>query len=245
MRTHYEFTLPVPATVVWRLLADADRALGWVPGAEITGIGARSCSGSLKLRVRSTSATYRGTAQLVTKDEATGVFAAQLEGSQTRSAGSLKADVDIAVGSADGSGSVVSITAEFEVTGPVTESGGPAIEGAVDRLLAKFGSNVQSAVAEGAAAGLEPADAAPLPPVPDTEPAGPSTPAAPESPVPPDEEPAGTIRQEARGYAESQPAFATDGGRARRGSLPILARAVAAAAAVVALLAAVRRLRRR
>lgn len=244
MRTHYEFTLPVPATVVWRLLADADRALGWVPGAEITGIGARSCSGTLRLRVRSTSATYHGTAQLVTKDEATGVLAAQLEGSQARGSGTLKADVDITVGAADGSGSAVSITTEFEVTGPVTESGGAAIEGAVDRLLAKFASNVQSAVAEGAGDDVEPVDTAPLPPVPDTEPAGPAVPPAVPEP-PPDEETAGTTWPEVSGYADSQPAFATDEGRTRRGSLPVLARAVAAAAAVVAVLAAVRRLRRR
>lgn len=242
MRTHYEFTLPVPTTVVWRLLADADRALGWVPGAEITGIGARSCSGSLKLRVRSTSATYRGTAQLITKDEATGALAAQLEGSQTRSAGTLKADVEITVGSANGSGSVVSITAEFAVTGPVTENGGAALESAVDRLLARFASNMQAAVEEGAAEGLEQPDTAPLPPVPD---AAPVPVPAPVPPAPPDDEPAGAVRLEPVGDAEAQPAFATSGDRTPRASLPAVARALAAAAAIVGLVAAVRRLRRR
>ncbi|MGH8835642.1 MAG: SRPBCC family protein [Actinomycetes bacterium] len=242
MRTHYEFTLPVPATVVWRLLADADRALGWVPGAEITGIGARSCSGSLKLRVRSTSATYRGTAQLIAKDEATGVLAAQLEGSQTRGAGTLKADVEITVGSANGSGSVVSITAEFAVTGPVTDNGGVAVEGAVDRLLARFASNVENAVEQGAAEGLEQPDAAPLPPVPDVAP-GPAP--APAPPAPPDDKPAGGVRLKPVGDVDTQPAFATYGGRTRRASLPAVARVVAAATAVVGLVAAVRRLRRR
>ena len=242
MRTHYEFTLPIPAAVVWRLLADADRALGWVPGAEITGIGARSCSGSLKLRVRSTSATYRGAAQLVTNDEAAGVLAAQLEGSQTRGAGTLKADVEITVGSANGSGSVVSITAEFAVTGPVTDNGGAAVEGAVDRLLARFASNVRSAVEEGAAEGLEQPDAGALPPVPDSQP-GPAP--APAPPAPPDDELAGTAGTEPVGDADDQPAFATYGGRTRRASLPTVARAMAAAAAVAGLVAAVRRLRRR
>src|SRR5262245_24934307 len=240
MRTHYEFTLPIPASVVWRLLADADRALGLVPGAEITGIGARSCSGSLKLRVRSTSATYRGTAQLITKDESTGVLAAQLEGSQTRGAGTLKADVEITVGSADGSGSVVAITTEFEVTGPVTEAGGAAVEGAVDRLLAKFAGNVQSAAADGAADGLE--EPAPLPPVPDAEPTpGPAS--APSTPL--DDEVVAAVRLQPVEDTDTQPAFATAGGSTRRAALPTVARALAAAAAVVGLLAAVRRLRRR
>jgi uncharacterized protein len=244
MRTHYEFTLPVPAAVAWRLLADADRALGWVPGAEITGIGARSCSGSLKLRVRSTSATYRGAAQLVTNDKAAGVLAAQLEGSQIRGAGTLKADVEITVGSANGSGSVVSITAEFAVTGPVTDNGGAAVEGAVDRLLARFASNVRSAVEEGAAEGLEQPDAGALPPVPDAQP-GPAPAPAPAPPAPPDDELAGTAGPERVGDADDQPAFATYGGRSRRASLPTVARAMAAAAAVAGLVAAVRRLRRR
>ena len=242
MRTHYEFTLPIPASVVWRLLADADRALGLVPGAEITGIGARSCSGSLKLRVRSTSATYRGTAQLITKDESTGVLAAQLEGSQTRGAGTLKADVEITVGSADGSGSVVAITTEFELTGPVTEAGGAAVEGAVDRLLAKFAGNVQSVAADGAAEGLEQPEPAPLPSVPDAEP----TPGPASAPsTPPDDEVVAAVRMQPVGDTDTQPAFATAGGSTRRAALPTIARALAAAAAVVGLLAAVRRLRRR
>jgi carbon monoxide dehydrogenase subunit G len=245
MRTHYEFTLPVPATVVWRLLADADRALGWVPGAGITAIGARSCSGSLKLRVRSMSATYRGTAQLITKDEAAGVLAAQLEGSQTRGAGTLKADVEITVGSANGSGSVVSVTAEFAVTGQVTDTGVAAVEGAVDRLLAKFASNVQNAVGEAAAVeGLEQPDAAPLPPVPDAEPV-PAPDPAPAPPALPGDELAGTTRLEPVADADAQPAFATYGGWTRRASLPTIARAVAAVAAAVGLAAVVRRLRRR
>lgn len=245
MRTHYEFTLPVPAAAVWRLLADADRALGWVPGAEITGIGARSCSGSLKLRVRSTSATYRGAAQLVTNDEAAGVLAAQLEGSQIRGAGTLKADVEITVGSANGSGSVVSITAEFAVTGPVTDNGGAAVEGAVDRLLARFASNVRSAVEEAAAEDLEQPDVGARPPVPDSQP-GPAPAPGPAPPAPPDDdELAGTAGPEPVGDADDQPAFATYGGRTRRASLPTVARAMAAAAAVAGLVAAVRRLRRR
>lgn len=227
MRTQYEFTLPVPATVVWRLLADANRALSLVPGAEITRIGARSCTGSLRLRVRSISATYRGTAQLITKDDVGGVLAAQLEGTQSRGSGTLKADIEITVASANGSGSVVSITTEFAISGPIAETGGAAVEGAVDRLLAKFASNVQGAVGETAGEGLETVDTTSLPPVPGSEPAGPPTP----RPVPAD--------------PDTEPAFAPYGGRTRRTSLPMVGRAVAAAAAVAGLLAAMRRLRRR
>jgi carbon monoxide dehydrogenase subunit G len=233
MRTQYQFTLPIPAATAWQLLSDADRALGWVPGADITAISTRSCAGSLKLRVRSTSATYRGTAQLMTKDDATGVLAAQLEGSQTRGNGTLKADVEVTVSSANGSGTIVSLTAEFAIDGPVTEAGGAAVEGAVDRLLARFASNVQSAVEDGVDLGVPP-----LPPVSATDPAPPPVvPAAP------------PVTDTAAGPAadlDAPPAFAAYGGSwTRRISLSTVGRAVAGIAAIAGVLAAVRRYRRR
>jgi len=235
MRTQYQFTLPIPAATAWQLLSDADRALAWVPGAEITGIGARSCAGSLKLRVRSTSATYRGTAQLITKDEATGVLAAQLEGTRTRGDGTLKADVEVAVSSANGSGAVVSITAEFAIDGPVAETGGATVEGAVDRLLARFATNVQSAVEGGVDLG-----SAPLSPIPATDPAPP-----PAAPAGVDEVVAPDVRPVPADQLDSPPAFATYGGWSRRLSLATIGRAAAGVAAIAGVLAAVRRYRRR
>jgi len=242
MRTQYQFTLPIPAATAWHLLSDADRALAWVPGADITAISTRSCAGSLKLRVRSTSATYRGTAQLMTKDDATGVLAAQLEGSQTRGNGTLKADVEVTVSSANGSGTIVSLTAEFAIDGSVTEAGGAAVEGAVDRLLARFASNVQSAVEDGVDLGVPP-----LPPVSATDPVPP--PVVPAAPDRVDEMVAPPVTGTAAGPAadlDAPPAFAAYGGSwTRRISLSTVGRAAAGIAAIAGVLAAVRRYRRR
>ncbi|MCI0686731.1 MAG: SRPBCC family protein [Sporichthyaceae bacterium] len=228
MRSEYVFTIPIPVDQAWALLADADRVCGWVPGARVTSAGAEACEGTLKLRARSTSATYHGTAQLTSSDHAAGELAVQVEGSQLRGNGTLKAEIEVSVASANGSGSVVSITAEFAVTGPLAESGGAAIEGAVDRLLAKFASNVLGALGDGA--DLAEASLVPLPPVPGVDPAVP----VPASPARIDDESARI----------QPPAFATPDRSARRAMLPTLGRAVAAAAAVAGAVAAVRRLRR-
>lgn len=158
MRAEYQFTVPAPADLVWMLFTDRDSVLGCVPGLAVTEITPRACEGTLRLRVRSTTATYRGTAQLTSRDDDARVLTAQVEGTQLRGSGTLKADVEITLASANGSGTVVAVGTEFAVTGPLADSGGSAIEGAVGRLLSRFEVNVLEALT--VETGLPAADAA-------------------------------------------------------------------------------------
>ena len=169
MQVEQEFVVAAPVDAVRALLADPDRSTACVPGLTVETFAPGEYGGRLRLRVGSTTVTYRGTATVSPGDAAR----LDLDGQEARGSGIAKGTLTVSL-SGEGESTHVGIEADISVTGRLGSLDPAVLEDAVRRLLARFGECIGAAAvadgetepATGPEGGLVPE--VPAPPSPDT-----------------------------------------------------------------------------
>ncbi|MCX4754093.1 hypothetical protein [Kitasatospora purpeofusca] len=144
----HEVVVPMPAGQVRQALQDPALLARSVPGlstepAAVGGGPAEEIGGRLKLRIGTSTITYKGVLSLIEGRE--GVLTAFAEGQEARGSGEATATVRISVteGTEQGT-SVVRFTGDLSATGRLTEFDGETLDAAGRRLLDRFAATLAS-----------------------------------------------------------------------------------------------------
>ncbi|MFB6889379.1 hypothetical protein ACFCX4_08710 [Kitasatospora sp. NPDC056327] len=144
----HEVVVPMPAGQVRQALQDPALLARSVPGlnTEPAAVGsgpAEEIGGRLKLRIGTSTITYKGVLSLIEGRE--GVLTAFAEGQEARGGGEATATVRISVADGDAEGtSVVRFTGDLSATGRLTEFDGETLTAAGRRLLDRFAAALTS-----------------------------------------------------------------------------------------------------
>ncbi|MFF1793182.1 hypothetical protein ACFVXQ_02900 [Kitasatospora sp. NPDC058263] len=151
----HEVVVPMPAELVRQALQDPALLARCVPGlsTEPAAVGSGSAEeigGRLKLRIGTSTITYKGVLSLIEGRE--GVLTVFAEGEEVR--GSGEATATLRVATADGTAArttLVRFVGDLSATGRLTEFDGETLAGAGRRLLDRFAAALASPDAEAAA----------------------------------------------------------------------------------------------
>ncbi|MFD4909067.1 SRPBCC family protein [Kitasatospora purpeofusca] len=144
----HEVVVPMPAGQVRQALQDPALLARSVPGlstepAAVGGGPAEEIGGRLKLRIGTSSITYKGVLSLIEGRE--GVLTAFAEGQEARGSGEATATVRISVTEGtEQDTSVVRFTGDLSATGRLTEFDGETLDAAGRRLLDRFAAALAS-----------------------------------------------------------------------------------------------------
>ncbi|WP_328955796.1 hypothetical protein [Kitasatospora purpeofusca] len=144
----HEVVVPMPAGQVRQALQDPALLARSVPGlsTEPAAVGsgpAEEIGGRLKLRIGTSTITYKGVLSLIEGRE--GVLTAFAEGQEARGSGEATATLRISVaeGAEEGT-AVVRFTGDLSATGRLTEFDGETLDAAGRRLLDRFATALTS-----------------------------------------------------------------------------------------------------
>ncbi|MFF7587419.1 hypothetical protein ACFZCK_08020 [Kitasatospora purpeofusca] len=144
----HEVVVPMPAGQVRQALQDPALLARSVPGlstepAAVGGGPAEEIGGRLKLRIGTSTITYKGVLSLIEGRE--GVLTAFAEGQEARGSGEATATVRISVAAGAEEGTaVVRFTGDLSATGRLTEFDGETLDAAGRRLLDRFATALTS-----------------------------------------------------------------------------------------------------
>ncbi|MCT9078962.1 SRPBCC domain-containing protein [Streptomyces fulvoviolaceus] len=163
----HEVFVPVPVELLREALADPARVARAVPGFQ-QDAGAEPVAGRLKVRVGSTSITYRGSVRVSGQDD--GSYAVEGDATEARGTGSVKLALTLRLRDTDG-GTTLTFDGTASADGRVTELSPDTVTSAVTRLLNRFAENLGAEEPEEAEIPEEPEAPEPVapPPVLDTE----------------------------------------------------------------------------
>ena len=131
-----EFTVPLPPDRAWGVLTDLERIAPCLPGARLTEVDGDDHKGEVKVKVGPITATYKGVARFVERDEEAKKAILRAEGRDARQ-GSASALVTATL-SPDGSGTKVVVVTDLSVAGKVAQFGRGVLADVSVKLLDQF-----------------------------------------------------------------------------------------------------------
>lgn len=131
-----EFTVPLPPDRAWGVLTDLERIAPCLPGARLTEIDGDDHKGEVKVKVGPITATYKGVARFVERDEEAKKAILRAEGRDARQ-GSASAVVTATL-TPDGSGTKVVVVTDLSVAGKVAQFGRGVLADVSVKLLDQF-----------------------------------------------------------------------------------------------------------
>jgi carbon monoxide dehydrogenase subunit G len=154
MRLEQAFEVEAPIADVWAALIDVERVAPCLPGAEITeAADDGTYRGTFEVKLGPTSASYRGTLEMESVDEAAHVATMKASGQDKRGQGTAKATIASRLSEANGA-TRVAVETDFTITGRLARFGrGGMMQDISNRLLRDFASCLQAKLAEEHTAG--------------------------------------------------------------------------------------------
>jgi carbon monoxide dehydrogenase subunit G len=143
-----EFRVDVPIDEAWKVLLDVERIAPCMPGAQLQEIEGDEYRGIVKIKVGPITAQYKGAARIVETDENAHQVVLKAEGRDTRGQGNASATVTATLTPA-GSGTVVHIDTDLNITGKVAQFGRGVMADVSSKLLGQFASNLERDVLSG------------------------------------------------------------------------------------------------
>jgi carbon monoxide dehydrogenase subunit G len=143
-----EFRVDVPVDQAWKVLLDVERIAPCMPGAQLQEIEGDEYRGIVKVKVGPITAQYKGAARIVETDEPNHTLVLKAEGRDTRGQGNASATVTATL-TPDGSGTVVHIDTDLNITGKVAQFGRGVMADVSSKLLGQFASNLERDVLSG------------------------------------------------------------------------------------------------
>jgi len=143
------FEVEAPIDRVWAALIDVERVAPCLPGAEITEVGEDGrYEGTFQVKLGPTSASYRGTLEMESVDEAAHVVTMRGNGQDKRGQGSAKATI-VSTLRESGSGTAVEVVTDFTITGRLARFGRSGmIQDISNRLLRDFAGCLEEMVGQ-------------------------------------------------------------------------------------------------
>jgi carbon monoxide dehydrogenase subunit G len=173
-----DFRVGVGVERAWSVLTDVERIAPCMPGASLQEVDGDNYRGTVKVKVGPITASYKGTATLVERDDAAHRAVLRAEGRESRGQGNASALVTATL-APDGDGTAVTVVTELTVTGKVASFGRGVLGDVSAKLIGQFVDCLESDLL----AGDEPAPAPEQQAAPEPAPAGDG--AAPVSPAAP------------------------------------------------------------
>lgn len=146
MELDHDFTVPVPVDQAWSVLLDVERVAACMPGATLDSVDGEEYSGRMKVKVGAMTITYRGTARIVSADEASRVVTMEASAKEARGSGTAAATVQARLHGEDGT-TRVTVHTKLNVTGRPAQFG--------RNILSEVGAKIISRFAKQLAAELE------------------------------------------------------------------------------------------
>jgi carbon monoxide dehydrogenase subunit G len=137
MELDHEFTVPVPIEHAWAVLLDVERVAPCMPGATLDSIDGDEFSGRLKVKLGAMTITYKGTARIASKDEASRTVTMEGLGKESRGAGTAAATVQAHLHD-EGDTTRVSVHTKLNVTGRPAQFGRNILSEVGGKLIGRF-----------------------------------------------------------------------------------------------------------
>lgn len=131
-----EFTVPLPPDRAWGVLIDLERIAPCMPGARLTEVDGDDHKGEVKVKIGPITATYKGVARFVERDEQEKKAILRAEGLDAKQ-GSASAMVTATL-TPDGSGTKVVVVTDLTVAGKVAQFGRGVLADVSVKLLDQF-----------------------------------------------------------------------------------------------------------
>lgn len=144
------FTVGEPIDVTWPVLCDIERIAPCMPGAQLTEVDGEVFSGQVKLKVGPINARFKGTAEMVERDDDAHRAVLKAKGKDTGGKGNADATIT-ATAEPDGDGTRVTIATDLSITGKVAQFGRGALDDISTKLLGQFVDCLETNVLAGEA----------------------------------------------------------------------------------------------
>ncbi|XRQ05973.1 SRPBCC family protein [Actinomadura welshii] len=216
MELDHDFTVPVPVDQAWSVLLDVERVAACMPGATLDSVEGEEYKGRMKVKVGAMTITYRGTARIVSADEASRTVTMEASAKEARGSGTASATVQANLHE-EGGTTRVTVHTKLNVTGRPAQFGRNILSEVGSKIISRFAKALEeelegsgtTASADTGPSGASATDAAPAAepvaePAPDNAPESAAAPAAepaeaaPEAPASPKAAAAPAERQERR-----------------------------------------------
>ncbi|MHA4813075.1 SRPBCC family protein [Streptomyces aculeolatus] len=151
MQMQHHFSVPIAADEAWKVLLDAERIAPCMPGASLDSVDGDSFTGRVKVKVGPVGLTYKGTAEIVHRDEATHTAVLRAKGRDSRGNGTAAATVTMTLaeegvgggtgkGTGEGAGARtgVDVLTELDVTGRPAQLGRNLMADVAGRIIGQF-----------------------------------------------------------------------------------------------------------
>ena len=148
MELDHDFTVPVPVDQAWSVLLDVERVAACMPGATLDGVDGEEYSGRMKVKVGAMTITYRGTARIVSADEANHRMELKAAGSEDRGRGEAEMTITATM-APTGGGTRVRVAQDLSISGAAANYGRGLIADVTSVLLGSFAECVQANIAGG------------------------------------------------------------------------------------------------
>jgi uncharacterized protein len=147
MKLEQSFEVEAPIERVWEALVDVERVAPCLPGAAIDRVDDQGVyHGTFQVKLGPTTASYRGTLEMQSVDEAARSVTMKAHGSDKRGQGSANATMASRLTQQDGV-TRVDVETDFTITGRLARFGrGGMIQDVSNRLLREFASCLQSSI---------------------------------------------------------------------------------------------------
>jgi hypothetical protein len=158
MDLNHTFTVPVAPAEAWEVLTDLERIAPCMPGAQLTEVEGDEYRGQVKIKVGPITATYKGVARFVERDEAGLRAVLRAEGRDARQ-GNANATITATL-VPSGSGTQVTVDTDLTISGKVAQFGRGVLADVSSKLIDQFVACLDADLLAGTSSDDEPADAA-------------------------------------------------------------------------------------
>jgi carbon monoxide dehydrogenase subunit G len=159
MELDHEFTVPVPIDHAWSVLLDVERVAPCMPGATLDSIDGDEFTGRLKVKLGAMTITYKGTARIAAKDEASHTVTMEGSGKESRGAGTASATVQARLHD-EGDTTRVTVHTKLNVTGRPAQFGRNILSEVGGKLIDRFAEGLRDEIQRPDSAGPDQASAA-------------------------------------------------------------------------------------
>src|SRR4029077_596811 len=140
------FPVAAPPDRVFAYLLDVNKVAGCVPGAELSEVvDPTTFKGRVKIKVGPITVAYNGTARIAERDDQKRSATLEAEGRETTGPGSARAKALMSV-EAEGAGSTVKITTDYNVAGRVAQFGRGGMEDVSRRIVTDMAACIKANV---------------------------------------------------------------------------------------------------
>ncbi|MGI9197310.1 MAG: SRPBCC family protein [Candidatus Nanopelagicales bacterium] len=153
------FVVPADIDTAWKTLLDVESIAPCMPGATLETVDGDAFTGSVKVKLGPVNMTYSGKARFLEKDEAAHKAVIEGTGKETRGSGTASALVTAQLIAEGPDRTRVEVNTDLTVTGKPAQFGRGVMQDVAGRIIDQFSANLETTIANSAAAASAPAGA--------------------------------------------------------------------------------------